>query len=66
MRRIFVERGAEFFEKGKSRSSGKTGALTQDMDIDRGLDDLGEEKTSTATMTTEDLLKMRMEIMPHL
>lgn len=66
MRRIFIERGVDFFEKGKGRSSVKTGALAQDMDIDRALDDLGEEKTSTATMTTEDLLKMRMEIMPHL
>ena len=63
-----MERGVDFFEKGKGRSSGKTGALAQDMDIDlpHASEDPGEEKATTATMTTEDLLKMRMEILPHL
>lgn len=65
LRRIFVERGIDFFEKGKGRPSGKTGTLAQDMDIDPH-EDPGEEKITTATMTTEDLLKMRMEILPHL
>ncbi|KAF8351407.1 subunit 17 of mediator complex-domain-containing protein [Amanita rubescens] len=68
LHRIFVERGVDFFEKGKGRSSGKPGALAQDMDIDlpHASEDPSEEKATTATMTTEDLLKMRMEILPHL
>jgi len=66
LRRIFVERGVDFFEEGKGRPSDKTGVLAQDMDIDLPHEDSGEEKTTTATMTTEDLLKMRMEILPHL
>ncbi|KAK2466253.1 hypothetical protein APHAL10511_001895 [Amanita phalloides] len=66
LRRIFIERGADFFEKGKGRSSGNAGILTQDADVDHTMQEEADEKTVAATMTTEDLLKMRLEILPHL
>ncbi|KAF8621575.1 hypothetical protein AX15_007601 [Amanita polypyramis BW_CC] len=69
LHRIFIERGVDFFEKGKGRPSSKTSGQADIEDVntqEERQEDLGEDKIATGTMTTEELLKMRMEILPHL
>lgn len=70
LRRVFLERGVDFFEKGRVRSSSKTD--TQGMEdvnppaLEEHLEEGSTDKSASSTMTTEDLLKMRMDILPHL
>lgn len=72
LRRIFVERGVDFFDNNQG-SQLQEGILTNSQNADdTGGDAHGEEEdseileTSNRVMTTEDLFKMRMEILPQL
>ncbi|OBZ70158.1 Mediator of RNA polymerase II transcription subunit 17 [Grifola frondosa] len=63
LRRIFVERGLNFFEKQKEKHAKE--------DLPENTDDSSQERTSsqepaTHMMSPEELLKMRMDIMPQL
>jgi mediator of RNA polymerase II transcription subunit 17 len=68
LRRIFIERGVDFFERQDALRA--TGDLsipqTLDTNDDKFEPDHREEDVSKAIMTPEELLKMRMEIMPQL
>ncbi|KAG1892399.1 subunit 17 of mediator complex-domain-containing protein [Suillus subluteus] len=68
LRRIFIERGVDFFERQDALRA------TGDLSIPQALDtkddklepDQQEEGVSKAHMNPEELFKMRMEIMPQL
>ena len=68
LRRIFIERGFDFFEKRKGNSledrawvSGESEKVTDTSDPAKS-----DENPSMKTMTTEELFNMRMEILPQL
>jgi mediator of RNA polymerase II transcription subunit 17, fungi type len=64
LRRIFIERGVDFFERQDAR--GATGDMSVPQALDTADDnaevDHPEEVASKAIMTPEELFKMRMEI----
>jgi len=66
IRRVFTERGHDFFEK-RDAASGRI-----DVANSNGLDDMHEEadaeaaSSSTQPMTPEQLVKMRSDILPRL
>lgn len=68
LRRIFIERGVDFFERQDALRVTGDLAIPQALDTnDEKIDlDNRDEVVSKAIMTPEELFKMRMEIMPHL
>ncbi|KAL0574670.1 hypothetical protein V5O48_007286 [Marasmius crinis-equi] len=72
LRRIFIERGPDFFEKNPNGFL-KSGALnselaTKDPQDEPGLkaDESETDEMTVKPMTVEELFKMRMEVMPQL
>jgi mediator of RNA polymerase II transcription subunit 17 len=73
LRRIFVERGVDFFDKNQGQPL-QEGILTNgqhDVDLEDETCRNGENpeesfEHSNRAMTPEELLKMRMEILPQL
>jgi len=73
LRRIFVERGIDFFDKNRGHSL-QEGILTNgknraDIEAEALRDGKSHEENweqSIRAMTPEELLKMRMEILPQL
>lgn len=70
LRRIFVERGIDFFDKnnGQLLEQGilRTDAVEDVVPDPDATATEGQEEPSSAIMTTEELFKMRMEILPQL
>jgi mediator of RNA polymerase II transcription subunit 17 len=69
IRRVFAERGVDLFD-GQAIQRLKDGVTSQSQDDQSGHEPETPAETHKAspshTMTSEELLKMRMEIMPHL
>lgn len=68
LRRIFIERGVDFFERQDALRAIGDLSIPQALDIkdDKVEPDQHEEVVSKAHMNAEELFKMRMEIMPQL
>ncbi|OAX36195.1 hypothetical protein K503DRAFT_858151 [Rhizopogon vinicolor AM-OR11-026] len=68
LRRIFIERGVDFFERQDALTATGDSSIPQTLDTndDKVESDHREEDVLKAIMTPEELLKMRMEIMPQL
>ncbi|KAG1752739.1 subunit 17 of mediator complex-domain-containing protein [Suillus paluster] len=68
LRRIFIERGVDFFERQDALKAIGDLSIPQALDIkdDKIEPDQYEEVVSKAIMNPEELYKMRMEIMPQL
>ncbi|KAF8639838.1 hypothetical protein AX17_001093 [Amanita inopinata Kibby_2008] len=71
LRRIFLERGADFFENGKLHPLEQINQTVQNTNVDNVLDHESQEETAhdkmgAKPMSTQDLHKMQMEILPQL
>lgn len=68
LRRIFIERGVDFFERQDTLRATGDLSIPQALDTkdDKVESDQQEEGVSKAHMNPEELFKMRMEIMPQL
>ncbi|KAG2042791.1 subunit 17 of mediator complex-domain-containing protein [Suillus americanus] len=68
LRRIFIERGVDFFERQDALRATGDLSIPQTLDTkdDKVEPDQQEEGVSNAHMNPEELFKMRMEIMPQL
>ncbi|KAG2077367.1 hypothetical protein BDR04DRAFT_1132147 [Suillus decipiens] len=68
LRRIFIERGVDFFERQDALRATGDLSIPQALDTkdDKDEPDQQEEGISKAHMNPEELFKMRMEIMPQL
>ncbi|KAG2367329.1 subunit 17 of mediator complex-domain-containing protein [Suillus spraguei] len=68
LRRIFIERGVDFFERQDALRATGDLSIPQALDTkgDKDEPDQQEEGVSKAHMNPEELFKMRMEIMPQL
>ncbi|KAG5732390.1 Mediator of RNA polymerase II transcription subunit 17 [Termitomyces sp. T112] len=66
LRRIFVERGVDFFDRTKGHEPEQS-PLTHDVNTsDTATERPEQDSASTRTMNVEELLKMRAEIVPQL
>jgi mediator of RNA polymerase II transcription subunit 17, fungi type len=69
LRRIFTERGADFFEQNPPGFL-ETGVLRssepKEQSNEADEEDSDEESGESKPMTVDELFKMRMEIMPNL
>ena len=65
MRRIFVERGVDYFERKKD-APGPVAEPDASMEEDASDDKDDETQGPRQPMTTEELYKMRVELLPHL
>ena len=73
LRRIFVERGVDFFDKNQGQLL-QEGILTNGQNLADVEDEMRRDEEATEdtddqsnhAMTPEELLKMRMEILPQL
>ena len=65
LRRIFVERGVDYFDRKKDApdTAAKSGAAMEEELAEDKEDDLDGPRRP---MTTEELYKMRVELLPHL
>ena len=61
LRRIFIERGFDFFEKQKGALLAENPPAQAEVD-----DDSVQDAAPTKIMSTEELFRMRMEILPQL
>ena len=67
LRQIFAERGVNFLERENVRRLNEGSATAEDRAQENRPDSLGETGDSPAhAMTSEELLKLRMEILPLL
>jgi mediator of RNA polymerase II transcription subunit 17 len=63
LRRVFIERGADFFERSPSS------LIDEEVAVEEGQGDANdndEDEAMAKFMTMEELYKMRMEILPQL
>ncbi|KIK95587.1 hypothetical protein PAXRUDRAFT_32897 [Paxillus rubicundulus Ve08.2h10] len=69
LRRIFLERGIDFFERQDNLASAGDGLVAQPRECSPMSDEDGEHTVADSTklsMSPEELFKMRVEIMPQL
>ena len=67
IRRIFLERGADFFERKEGLQSSSTHSeVKQSQTIDDAPDVPMESENKSKPMTVEELYVMRMELLPQL
>ena len=67
LRRIFLERGADFFERKEGLQSSDTRSEIQhSQTIDDAPDAPIEPESTSKSMTVEELYAMRMELLPQL
>lgn len=67
IRRIFLERGADFFDRKEGLQSSSTRSeIKQSQSIDDAPDVSMESEYTSKSMTVEELHAMRMELLPQL
>lgn len=67
IRRIFLERGADFFDRKEGLQSSSTRSeVKQSQSIDDAPDVSMESEITSKSMTVEELYAMRMELLPQL
>ncbi|KAH7914170.1 subunit 17 of mediator complex-domain-containing protein [Hygrophoropsis aurantiaca] len=66
LRRIFIERGVDFFDHPNGKSSLEDASLPPASESTESMPTDEIQESSRSTMTPEELFKMRMEIMPQL
>ncbi|KAG5649016.1 hypothetical protein DXG03_000365 [Asterophora parasitica] len=66
LRRIFIERGVDFFDRTKGHESEERPASVEDEESSDTSEHPNEATSMAQTMTVEELFKMRTEIIPQL
>ena len=67
IRRIFLERGADFFDRKEGLQSSSTRSeVKQSQSIDGATDLSMESENTSKSMSVEELYAMRMELLPQL
>lgn len=67
LRRIFIERGTDYFDKTEQRHDATESLTTDAEDVPQPLDYLdGQDQPPVQSMTVEELDKMRKEVLSQL
>ncbi|RDB22683.1 Mediator of RNA polymerase II transcription subunit 17 [Hypsizygus marmoreus] len=66
LRRIFTERGVDFFDRVEGGSQTQESSLAIEDEDKSRTPEPSDESAATQSMTVEELFKMRMEILPQL